>query len=78
MKIYNIEDLNRFFDVVNKTKGKVELVSPDGDRINLKSQLCKYIAFSKLLNDNVMIKELDIVCHDPEDSQLFIRYMMGE
>lgn len=78
MKIYNIHDLDEFFKLVNKTRGAVELVSPEGDRINLKSQLCKYVAFSKIINDENMVNKIEVVCHAPEDYQIFIKYMMGE
>ena len=39
MKIQNISDVNTFFKVIDSCKGTVELVSPEGDRINLKSKL---------------------------------------
>ena len=39
MKIQNINDVESFFKIVDQCKGPVELVSPEGDRINLKSKL---------------------------------------
>ena len=39
MKIQNISDVDKFFKVIDECKGTVELVSPEGDRINLKSKL---------------------------------------
>ena len=38
MKIQNITDVEKFFKVIDQCKGTVELVSPEGDRINLKIQ----------------------------------------
>ena len=38
MKIQNVTDVDKFFKVIDECKGTVELVSPDGDRINLKVQ----------------------------------------
>ena len=35
MKIQNISDVDKFFKVIDECKGTVELVSPEGDRINL-------------------------------------------
>ena len=43
MKIQNITDVEKFFKVVDQCKGTVELVSPEGDRINLKSKLAQYL-----------------------------------
>ena len=36
MKIQNINDVESFFKIIDQCKGSVELVSPEGDRINLK------------------------------------------
>ena len=44
MKIQNITDVEKFFEVVDQCKGTVELVSPEGDRINLKSKLAQYLS----------------------------------
>ena len=39
MKVQNIKDVNKFFEVVDSCKGRVELVTGEGDRLNLKSKL---------------------------------------
>ena len=39
MKLYNIDNVEEFMGVVDKCSGPVELVSPEGDRLNLKSEL---------------------------------------
>ena len=44
MKIQNITDVEKFFKVIDQCKGTVELVSPEGDRINLKSKLAAHIS----------------------------------
>ena len=36
MKLENISDVKAFFEAVDQCNGKIELVSPEGDRINLK------------------------------------------
>ena len=36
MKVQNIKDVNKFFEVVDSCKGRVELVTGEGDRLNLK------------------------------------------
>ena len=38
MKVEHISDINKFFDVVEQCKGRVELVTGEGDRLNLKSK----------------------------------------
>ena len=39
MKVEHIKDIETFFKVVDECKGKVELVTGEGDRLNLKSKL---------------------------------------
>ncbi|MBO5473310.1 MAG: polya polymerase [Lachnospiraceae bacterium] len=76
MKVMNIDDPEKFFEVVNKCKGTVELVTSEGDRLNLKSQLTKYVALTKLFADN-MIPEMEIVAHDPDDVNRLLEYMVS-
>lgn len=75
MKICNITDIDGFFDVVNSCKGKVELVSEEGDRINLKSKLSQYFSMAKIFSDG-NIGELEILAYEPEDVEKLINYMM--
>ena len=74
MKIQNINDVEAFFKVVDECKGTVELVSPEGDRINLKSKLTQYLSMANIFS-NGYIKELDLVAHDKEDVERLIKFM---
>ena len=49
MKIKNINDASRFLEVVCHCKGDVELVTNQGDRLNLKSKLCACISIANYL-----------------------------
>ena len=75
MKITNIQDINDFFKVVDKCEGRVELTSPEGDRINLKSKLTQFVAMAQLMN-TTYVKELEIVASEPEDANRLLDYMM--
>ena len=74
MKIQNINDVESFFKIVDQCKGPVELVSPEGDRINLKSKLSQYLSMATMFS-NGFIKELDIVAQDKDDIERLIKYM---
>ena len=74
MKISNIENVDVFFKVIDECKGKIELVSPEGDRINLKSKLSQYVAMAKIFSDGY-IRELEIVAEDKDDVERLIKYM---
>ena len=38
MKVHNITDIEGFFKVVDQCRGRVELITGEGDRLNLKSK----------------------------------------
>ena len=75
MKVKNISDVTKFFDVLNKCKGKVELITSEGDRLNLKSQLCQYIMLTKMFTE-AKIDEIEIIAYEPEDTQTLLDYLI--
>ena len=74
MKIQNSDNVEKFFEVIDQCKGVVELVSPEGDRINLKSKLSQYVSLATMFS-NGYVRELDIVAHEKEDVERLIKYM---
>ena len=76
MKVQNITDINRFFEVIDSCKGKVELVTGEGDRLNLKSKLCQYVSLANIFS-NGESPELEILAYEPEDIEKLISYMMN-
>lgn len=77
MKITNISNVEKFFEVVDQCKGKVELVTGEGDRLNLKSKLCQYVSLVSIFANNAVIPELEIIAHEPEDVSRLVKFMMG-
>ena len=49
MKIRNITDIDGFFKVIDSCDGKVELITGEGDRLNLKSKLHSFAATFSLV-----------------------------
>ena len=49
MKVQNITDIEGFFKVVDSCEGKVELVTGEGDRLNLKSKIISVCIYGKYL-----------------------------
>ena len=74
MKIQNISDVEKFFQVIDQCKGTIELVSAEGDRINLKSKLSQYLSMASIFS-NGYINELELVAYEPEDVERLIKYM---
>ena len=77
MKVQNIKNIDKFFKVVDACKGKVELVTGEGDRLNLKSKLSQYVSMANIFS-NGEIPELEIVAHEKEDIDKLIEFMMNE
>lgn len=75
MKIKNITNIERFFEVVDQCKGKVELVTSDGDCLNLKSKLSQYFSLAQIFSDG-NIPEIEIITSEPEDMNLLIQYLI--
>ena len=66
MKVQNIKNIDKFFKVVDQCKGRVELVTGEGDRLNLKSKLSQYVSMANIFS-NGEIPELEIVAYERED-----------
>lgn len=78
MKLANIKDVNKFFDAVNRCEGKVELVSAQGDRLNLKSELTKYVAIANVFSNNKLVRELELVTYNPKDAVLLMEFVINQ
>lgn len=76
MKVSNIKNIDKFFKVIDECKGKVELVTGEGDRLNLKSKLSQYVALANVFS-NGEIPEMEILAYDPEDVAKIVSFMIN-
>ena len=76
MKVQNIKNIDKFFKVVDQCKGRVELVTGEGDRLNLKSKLSQYVSMANIFS-NGEIPELEIIAYEKEDIDRLIDFMMN-
>ena len=77
MKVQNIKNIEKFFEVIDYCKGRVELVTGEGDRLNLKAKLSQYVSMANIFS-NGEIPELEIIAYEKEDIDRLINYMMNE
>ena len=70
MKLMNVKNVEGLFKVM----GRVELVTGEGDRLNLKSKLSQYVSLTKIFSD-ATIPEMELVAYEPEDSEKLIAFM---
>ena len=77
MKLNGIKDFDKFFAAVDKCEGKVELVTSEGDRLNLKSKLAQYVSLAKIFSNREMKNEIELLCYNPNDIKNLMEYMIG-
>ena len=54
---------------------EVELVTGEGDRLNLKSKLSQYVSIANIFS-NSEIPELEIVAYEPDDIERLTEFML--
>jgi hypothetical protein len=74
MKVKNITNIDAFFKVIDACEGKIELVTNEGDRLNLKSKLSQYVALANVFSDGT-IEEMELVAYEKEDVNRLINFM---
>ena len=74
MKITNLSNVEGFLKTVSEFKGTVELVTKEGDRLNLKSELTKYVALTSFFKDS-KIPEMEVILSEPDDAVKIINFL---
>ncbi len=65
-------DPKAFIAALDDCKGKVMLVTEDGDQFNLKSKLSQLAGIVKLIEGGKLV-EAKIVCENPADESMLFR-----
>lgn len=76
MKVMNITNVEGLFKVIDSCSGKVELVTGEGDRLNMKSKLSQYVALANVFSDG-KIDELELLAYEAEDVKKLISFMFN-
>jgi len=66
-------DVPTFLELLNECKGDVFLMTPEGDKLNLKSKLCQLVGLTRLIEGG-KIAEAFVMCEDEEDASRLFRY----
>ena len=78
MKTISVEDPKEFLEVIDRCAGRVELITAEGDRLNLKSKLCQYVSLVRILSSVDELLDLEIVAYEPEDIRRLMDYILKE
>ena len=74
MTVTNITNVEKFFETIDQCEGRVELVTEQGDRFNLKSTLTKYVIFVKIVS-NCIVPTVQINTYNYADAQKLMKFM---
>ena len=77
MKIENIKHVDKFLQVIDSCKGRIELVTAEGDRLNLKSKLSQYVSLANIFSNGAEIPELELVASEREDIEKLMNFMIN-
>ena len=75
MKVQNITDIDKFFEVVDRCSGKVGVVTGEGDRVNLRAKRAQDVSIANIFS-NSEIPELEIVAYEPDDIERLTEFML--
>ena len=76
MKIKNVKNIDKLFQIINSCSGKVMLIGDD-IQLNMKSKLTQYIALAKIFSDGE-IPELELRAENSDDVAKLSKFMMED
>ncbi len=71
----NNVEVNDFMKLVEECKGNVYLVTPEGDKLNLKSTLCSLIGLASIIKGGI-VANASLLCDNAEDESLLLKYKL--
>lgn len=69
-------DLTEFLIAVSKCKGEVSFATPEGNLLNLKSVLSRYVFVAAVLHPE-LLTDGSVVCVDPADTELLRDFVVS-
>ena len=76
MKLTNVANVDKLLKTIEGCEGKVELVTEQGDRYNLKSKLSQYVSFVKILA-NSTIPSIELITSNRSDAEKLMKFMIN-
>ncbi len=77
MKLDPNSNFSRFLQAVMRCEKDVFFTTPDGDVLNLKSELCRYI-FAYIASNPELLQRGDIQCKSEEDLSILAEYFIKD
>lgn len=77
MKVSKVANIQQFFKIVDSCKGRVELLTGEGDRLNLKSKLCQFLSIGQIFAKSDDL-HLEIIASEEEDLQKLYKFLLED
>ena len=76
MILTNVANVDKLLKAIEECEGKVEMVTEQGDRFNLKSKLSQYVSFVKVLA-NRTVPSIEIITSNHADAEKLMKFMIN-
>ena len=76
MKLTNTANIDKFFEVVDKCEGRVEMLTENGDCLDLRPKLSQFVTLVKMLTDGD-VERMEIIAENKKDEQKLMAYMIN-
>ena len=76
MTLTNVANVDKLLKTIEECEGKVEMVTEQGDRFNLKSKLSQYVSFVKVLA-NRTVPSIEIITSNHDDAEKLMKFMIN-
>lgn len=73
MRVKTINNIPDFFQMIDSCKGSVELLTGEGDRLNLKSKLCQFLSIGQIFSKSEEL-HLEIIASEADDLQKIYQF----
>jgi len=77
VKVSKVANIQQFFKIVDSCKGRVELLTGEGDRLNLKSKLCQFLSIGQIFAKSDDL-HLEIIASEKEDLQKLYKFLLED
>lgn len=74
MKLKRLDHYLDFIEAVQTCEGEVYFISPDGDRLNLKSTLSQHL-FAVICGDRTFLEKGSVICEAAQDNERLRCYL---
>lgn len=70
----NTTNAEELFEMIDSCEGRIDLISDEGDIINMKSKLSQLLVLSNILSDPDVVPHIHLVAYYPEDEKRLLAY----